>query len=965
MQPERRTLRLRSTFDASRIAGGTYYAMSSDPAYNQLRALALRGRGRIVSERDVGPGVKEVAVDVVASRSAGLAVRPNATEQMDIDPEYFQTVKREYSDWPEKWWREVVQNAVDAGAKSISLGYVKNDDGTRTVWCEDDGGGMPLEILRTKFLRFGATTKRGEAGAAGGFGKAKELIMLPWISWSVWSQAHVANGRANRYEVSDAPRFLRGTRVEAVMASDDCTTDLAAKSFLAKCHLPGIRITVNGEPVKASMRTSGDKVLDLGGDKAEVYFTRGKVFDGSHYFVRVKGSRGSLYTFAGYLPDDVGGSVIVEIVKPSIDILTANRDGFSDWRVRRQMEQFLASLAADVSSALRQKKGLIREKFKGEGRFDVPEAERAEGDVLARIKPMKKSAKKKNDGADEIFKVDEDSLSEALEVVSDYVREREQRVTSSSGEESTAAVTEAIGSTSTAAAAEMMRSVDFGGQNHLEAAIAQLVWRPDFYIVNQVEGLRVPKRFYPATMTPRVLHLARVWTELCRYVLIQLGERERYGVGFIFADDAAAAHLYDDGHWLMLNPFVSATDRTDIWMPNTTEHLKMLYAFAVHECTHMCGASTHNEVFAAKMTRNMAKCADGWKRIRQIVASIRVRGEAGAKDGNEQSKRPTKTGPSGPRNALPPRGPYEGYWLAEVLGGQVLDLYRDTTGGFPLSASLNAQTWKEEILRWGRSVYGRSTQGNLTILRDATPEDQADSSVEIISGYSARADGPWARVESPWERDRRLVRAVDRRLPAKGPYKGYVVASYRTAGLTSAVDVDRFDPRGDYYAEYADLAAWRDSIERTRGDYPDVLYRVLRPARINEEPDEDLTRFGFDWAGNMVRVDLPWEPRPEAPADGTEALPAVGPYPYYRIEAYRGDELVAQEDYSYAVSSPLDSLADRAEWSKTLAQVQYEHADAVVVVTVPSSLPDSPTAYETPSGMMRRPIARWVGGTRG
>lgn len=955
MQPERRALRLRSPFDVHRLAAGTYLATSSDRAYNPLRALALGGRGRIVSERDVAPGEKEIVVEVLSNASRGLAVRPNATEQMDIDPEYFQTVKREYSDWPEKWWREVVQNGVDAGAKNISLGYVKNDDGTRTVWCEDDGGGMPVEILRTKFLRFGATTKRGESGAAGGFGKAKELIMLPWISWSVRSQQHIARGRANRYEVFEEESFLRGTRVEAVMAADDCTTDLAAKSFLAKCHLPGIRITVNGEPVKAAMRTSGDKVLDLGGDKAEVYFTRGKVFDGSHYFVRVKGPRGSLYTFSGYLPSDVGGSVIVEIVKPSIDILTANRDGFSDWRVRQQMEKFLAALAADVSSALRQKKGLIREKFKGDGRFDVPAAERAEGDVIARIKPMKKVGKKKSEGKDEAFKVDEDSLSEALEVVGEYVREREERVSASDGEDSPRAATESIGSTSTAAASEMMRSVDFGGQNHLEAAVAQLVWRPDFYVVNEIEGFRVPKRFYPATMTPRVLHLARVWTELCRYVLIQLGERERYGVGFIFSEDAAAAHLFDEGHWLMLNPFVSASDQADIWMPNNPEHLKQLYAFAVHECTHLGGASMHNEVFASLMTRNMAKCADGWKRIRQIVASIRVRGEAGAKDGEEKPKRLTKSGPPAPRNALPAKGPYEDYWLAEVEGGMPIDVYRETTGGFPFSSLLNAQAWKEEILRWGRAVYGRTTQGNLTILRAVTPEDRADSSVEIVGDRGVR-------VESPWERDRRLVRAVDRRLPARGPYTGYVVATY-VIGSGRAGDVDRTDWSIERYEGFADVAAWRASIEKSNSLYSDSRFRVLRPAKINEEPDEDLSRFGYSWAGLLVRVDLPWEVSGER-TDGTEALPAVGPYPEYRIEAYRGDELVANEDWSYALGLPLSQLADRADWARTLAQAQYEHPGAVVVVTVPSMLSDSPTAYENPTSGWRRPIARWVGGER-
>ena len=38
----------------------------------------------------------------------------------------------------------------------------------------------------------------------------------------------------------------------------------------------------------------------------------------------------------------------------------------------------------------------------------------------------------------------------------------------------------------------------FLGPNHLEAAIKQLVWEPDWFLVNEVDGYKVPKKFFPA-----------------------------------------------------------------------------------------------------------------------------------------------------------------------------------------------------------------------------------------------------------------------------------------------------------------------------------------------------------------------------------------------------------------------------------------------------------------------------------
>jgi hypothetical protein len=196
---------------------------------------------------------------------------------------------------------------------------------------------------------------------------------------------------------------------------------------------------------------------------------------------------------------------------------------------------------------------------------------------------------------------------------------------------------ERLQATPSAAVAHAMLDQHFLGPNHLEAAVKQLVWEPDFFLVNEVEGYKVPKKFYPESMTPTILKLAKTWTELCRYVLMQLGSEEHFGVGFVFSEDAAAQAITDEDRegrtekWIMLNPFKDVRERREIWRPAQDSDLKWLYAAAIHEATHIADRiSYHDESFARALTNNMAKCADGYRKIRQIAAGIRTRGTNGS-----------------------------------------------------------------------------------------------------------------------------------------------------------------------------------------------------------------------------------------------------------------------------------------------------------------------------------------------
>jgi hypothetical protein len=70
---------------------------------------------------------------------------------------------------------------------------------------------------------------------------------------------------------------------------------------------------------------------------------------------------------------EVPGFIIAELTAPSIEILTANRDGFRDWQVSHSINQLAERVAKDNLSALKNKQGLIRKKFEGTGKFRARE----------------------------------------------------------------------------------------------------------------------------------------------------------------------------------------------------------------------------------------------------------------------------------------------------------------------------------------------------------------------------------------------------------------------------------------------------------------------------------------------------------------------------------------------------------------------------------------------------------------
>jgi hypothetical protein len=578
-----------------------------------LLALVEQKKATYLGQRYNERGVKQIAVEVQTDAS------PN--EQVRLPRDFFTTALSDYADWREKWFRECIQNSVDGGATRIDIVVDEKPDGV-FVSCEDNGRGMDRDVLLNKFLVPGATTKTGVGGSTGGFGKAKELLVWAWLSWSVHTRDAIVDGSGTEYEVKDAP-FLRGTKISVVMPLDQTTSAAAAQAFIGKCHLPGIRFTVNGTEAKAGLR-KGEEIIDFDG---KAILCHNKKAEGSYWGLLVRAN--GLYMFDTRITRGVPGALILELTKPSIDLLTANRDGFRDTGLRHSVEDFITVLAKDTTSALDKKKGLFRERFRGTGKFEVTTRElnaallENEGTLLPESKTLSKEQVEK--------------LVDLL----DYVENKSEDGSSPSP------VFRANGDLAKA----MLDDLTMKGPTHVEAAIAQLAWKPDFYLINEIEGFRIPRTLRPEKMATRTKQLITYWAELCRFVLIQLGSASTYGVGFIISETKAAAHVQEDGEdWLVLNPFKKRPRAKSSWEEGEAgefyslsdkDDLAWLYAAAVHECTHIAdGFRQHDEYFSSAFTVNVAKTSGKLKQLTAIRKAVVARQQKRTEAAGEPKVKP-------------------------------------------------------------------------------------------------------------------------------------------------------------------------------------------------------------------------------------------------------------------------------------------------------------------------------------
>jgi hypothetical protein len=569
------------------------------------------------------------------THSRRIGKRRNAEEMGSVENVGWSTLK-EYGDtWKEAYWRELVQNSVDAGATKIDLYTKELNDGNIIAGCKDNGHGMTEEVFRNKFLKHGGTTKGEGSDAAGGFGAAKRLLLAPWIQWQMRSGNVVAVGQMSRHEVwvngvrktqgpqefSFPPQWkntksIKGVIFEAVMSTERRTDCPAALSWLSKCYLPRITVTVNGKTAHARLNPKSEMDTSFHSPVIGYAIKNKSPFDPCYVLVRtVSGPNKDkkLAMFTERISNKVGHAIVLELQSHSVTYLKASRndaDGAFAWELR----DLIRKLNINPRSAIRGPQKFQKIYWGPDGAYAAKARADERADVIKAAAVVGPSS---SGGLDQ----------EQIETVEDAVKEVRQEISREGTDDNKEPFKKAA---SEAAAKVIAQEAPIATPEQQEALFRQLVWTPHFFLYSDIDGYKVPRKYRPATMTKEVKKLMEDWVEMCRYVLVLLGCPKEFGVGYVFSDAMAAAYTFQgdkDGpntNWLLLNPHKKFKDiitgNPSLWDPRKDEDLKWMYACAVHEATHMAdGISDHDEEFTSAFTHNIAKCADGFTRVRELI----------------------------------------------------------------------------------------------------------------------------------------------------------------------------------------------------------------------------------------------------------------------------------------------------------------------------------------------------------
>lgn len=262
-----------------------------------------------------------------------------------LSPRFFAVELDAYSDWRQAFWRELLQNAVDAGAGRVDVAVEVTGGGVRVV-VADDGHGMSREVAEDVFFVVGETTKH-DGDTVGGYGRARMLVCFPQRGYEIRSGHMRAVGRGGAYRVETVDEAVDGARFTIdTVDDDDAALRAALQRVLSQCALPA-QVRLDGRVVAQRplpRRARRRLVDDDGRTWARVYVDRGR---GGQLLVRVRG----LVMYRRWLRGD--DDVVVEL-EPRLarDVLASSRDrlrgAYAD-----QLDWFVDELTRNRRRALR------------------------------------------------------------------------------------------------------------------------------------------------------------------------------------------------------------------------------------------------------------------------------------------------------------------------------------------------------------------------------------------------------------------------------------------------------------------------------------------------------------------------------------------------------------------------------------------------------------------------------------
>lgn len=526
-----------------------------------------------------------------------------------------------YADWPGAFWRELVSNAVDAGANRLHVRTRFAPDGGFLIDLADNGSGMSRGIIETVYMQLGASTKRDEAGI-GGFGRARILTCFSQRAYRIRTSNLVVTGEGGDYEIRETDTSVKGCAIS--VTTDPAEARRLTRALTRVLRQSGLPVAVTADLARETpegrtifseedaaawdgtgrfrgwtRRGSPVRTLtDETGPWGEVYVSRGDKALKETSIIRVSGMA---------MHDDhlsARAQLIVELVPARArEILTSARDSIrAPWR--HELQKLYAEVASESSSALRTRQTERRTLLipsRGGGAGLAPPAPKGALPEPTYV-PYAELGRRNEDRARETVRAMTSTLDEpGPATLSDPVLDQLLRIRDA------------------VPGARTDVGIHIDSPNPAQrAAIRRFL--PETWAAPGGDGRNA-----------ELLHAA--WTGACRHALEALVKAhpfafetgDRWVSGFVFDERMRACHarVGEVPHGLLLNP-VDEGGRAAFKLKDR-EDLRRLGALACHEVAH-CVHSWHDEAFASMLTELQIRTSDrGFEQsIRQEMETARA-----------------------------------------------------------------------------------------------------------------------------------------------------------------------------------------------------------------------------------------------------------------------------------------------------------------------------------------------------
>lgn len=500
-----------------------------------------------------------------------------------------------YGNWRTAFWRELLSNALDAGAERIRI-RTRFEEDRLLVDVIDNGCGMSREVVETVYMRLGASTKTGDDGI-GGFGRARILTCFSQDGYRIRSGDFVVTGKGASYDIQQAPKSVKGCAISVRMPAAEARGIYAGLSTVLRqsslrsiidvkldmdapqdVYLPDIDSSNFSEADADGWRRFRawsrqgrhfDTLLDETGSWAQLHVNDGARALKHMVVVRVNGM--AMYDDHIQAPTQV--TINLEPGRAR-EILTASRDA-----IRAPFRDILQDLYQKISSER-------LSAFRGRPQVPITEMRVTERTIGGTGHLMPKPAALNGRPA----RIDPVSAPGLAHVSVDALAGIAQQSIEERSEMPYGLLYPVALHINDPTPAQRAASARYTGESWLKPGN---------------EGRNA-----------ELLHAA--WTAACRHSLaalataepgLQWGSAERWVTGFVLDRDMRACHcaVCDIPHGLLLNP-VDEAGRMRFKLSDP-QSMKVLIATAIHEVCHVV-SRRHDEIFAATMTGLVAAIRD-------------------------------------------------------------------------------------------------------------------------------------------------------------------------------------------------------------------------------------------------------------------------------------------------------------------------------------------------------------------